>query len=154
MVPKYQDIQKTITKAISSISQIAAKKEIQIINKNVHAFKTNYDEDRILQVLTNLLSNAIKFCPVKTGKIEIDYKLGNELVEISVADNGKGIPEEDHDFIFDKFYQSKDQNTRKPQGSGLGLAITKQIVEKHNGKIWAKKGVKNGAILVFTIPFK
>ncbi|WP_405572246.1 sodium:solute symporter family transporter [Winogradskyella sp. Asnod2-B02-A] len=151
---QYQDIQKTITKAISSISQIAAKKEIQIVNKNVHAFKTNYDEDRILQVLTNLLSNAIKFCPAKTGKIEIDYKLGNELVEISVADNGKGIPEEDHNFIFDKFYQSKDQNTRKPQGSGLGLAITKQIVEKHNGKIWAKKGLKNGAILVFTIPFK
>ncbi|APG65462.1 sodium:proline symporter [Tenacibaculum todarodis] len=151
---QYQDIQKTITKAISSISQIAAKKEVQIINKNRHSFNTNYDEDRILQVLTNLLSNAIKFCASKTGKITVDYKLGNELIEVSVADNGKGIPEEDHDFIFDKFYQSKDQNTRKPQGSGLGLAITKQIVEKHNGNIWAKKGVKNGATLVFTIPFK
>jgi len=151
---QYLDIQKTITKAISSISQIAVKKEIQIINKNVHGFKTNYDEDRILQVLTNLLSNAIKFCNPKTGKIVIDYKLGNELVEVSVTDNGKGIPEEDHDYIFDKFYQSQHQNTIKPQGSGLGLAITKQIVEKHNGKIWAKKGKKDGATLVFTIPFK
>ncbi|MCL5129882.1 sensor histidine kinase [Algibacter sp. L4_22] len=151
---QYQDIQKTIAKAIGSISQIAAKKEVQIINSNLHAFMTSYDEDRILQVLTNLLSNAIKFCPPKVGKIEIDYRLGNELVEISVTDNGKGIPKEDHDFIFDKFYQSKDQNTRKPQGSGLGLAITKQIVEKHKGKIWAKKDVKNGAMLVFTIPFK
>jgi len=151
---QYQDIQKTITKAIHSISQIAAKKEVQIINKNTHAFKTNYDEDRILQVLTNLLSNAIKFSEPKTGLIEVDFKLGNNFVEISVSDNGKGIPEEDHQYIFDKFYQSQDQNTRKPQGSGLGLAITKQIVEKHNGKIWAKKGVKNGAILVFKIPFK
>ena len=151
---QYLDIQKTITKAIGSISQIAAKKEVQIINNNVHTFKTNYDEDRILQVLTNLLSNAIKFCNPKTGKIVVDYKLGNELVEISVTDNGKGIPEEDHDYIFDKFYQSKHQNTIKPQGSGLGLAITKQIVEKHNGKIWAKKGKINGATLVFTIPFK
>ena len=151
---QYQDIQKTIYKAISSISQIAAKKEVKIINKNPHAFSTNYDEDRILQVLTNLLSNAIKFCNPKTGVIEIDYKLGNQFVEISVTDNGKGIPEEDHKFIFDKFYQSKHQNTIKPQGSGLGLAITKQIVEKHNGKIWAKKDVKNGATLVFTIPFK
>ncbi|GAL88531.1 sodium:solute symporter family transporter [Jejuia pallidilutea] len=150
----YNDIQKTITKAISSISQIAANKEVKIINKNVHAFKTNYDEDRILQVLTNLLSNAIKFCNPKTGKIIVDYKLGNERIEISVTDNGKGIPEEDHHYIFDKFYQSKHQNTIKPQGSGLGLAITKQIVEKHNGKIWAKKGIKSGATLVFTIPFK
>ncbi|NRD22496.1 sodium:proline symporter [Winogradskyella litoriviva] len=151
---QYKDIQETIVKAISSISQIAAKKEVTIINHNTHSFSTNYDEDRILQVLTNLLSNAIKFCSPKSGKIIVDYKLGNEKVEISVTDNGKGIPEEDYDYIFDKFYQSKDQNTRKPQGSGLGLAITKQIVEKHNGKIWAKKDVKNGASLVFTIPFK
>ncbi|MBU2940399.1 sensor histidine kinase [Lacinutrix sp. C3R15] len=151
---EYHDIQKTIVKAISSIAQIAAKKEVQIINKNTHSFKTNYDEDRILQVLTNLLSNAIKFCESKKGKIIVDYKLGNERIEISVTDNGKGIPEEDFDYIFDKFYQSKHQNTRKPEGSGLGLAITKQIIEKHQGKIWATKGVKKGAILVFTIPFK
>tara|TARA_R110000751_G_scaffold135_2_gene595 strand:+ start:16114 stop:18804 length:2691 start_codon:yes stop_codon:yes gene_type:complete len=151
---QYHDIQKTIHQAISSISQIAAKKEVKIINNNPHTFSTRYDEDRILQVLINLLSNAIKFCNQKTGVIEIDYKLGNQTVEISVTDNGKGIPEEDHKFIFDKFYQSKHQNTIKPQGSGLGLAITKQIVEKHNGKIWAKKDVKNGATLVFTIPFK
>ena len=66
----------------------------------------------------------------------------------------KGFRKKTYDFIFDKFYQSKHQNTIKPQGSGLGLAITKQIVEKHNGKIWAKKDIKNGATLVFTIPFK
>ncbi|MDN3617937.1 sensor histidine kinase [Polaribacter undariae] len=151
---EFLDIQKTITKAIGSTTQIATKKGVKIVVKNVHSFKVNYDEDRILQVLTNLISNSIKFCQPETGKIEIDYKLGNAVVEISVSDNGKGIPEEDHEFIFDKFYQSKHQNTRKPQGSGLGLAITKQIVDKHNGKIWAKKGVKNGAIFVFTIPFK
>jgi len=151
---QYNDIQKTIQKVLDSISHLAAKKEVIIINRNLHSFKTNYDEDRILQVFTNLISNAIKFCEPKTGRIEIDYKLGNEVVEISVSDNGKGIPEEDHKYIFDKFYQSKHQNTIKPQGSGLGLAITKQIVEKHHGKIWAKKNVKNGAILVFTIPFK
>jgi len=150
----YQDLQKTIVKAINSIAQVAAKKEVQIINKNVHSFKVTYDEDRILQVLTNLLSNAIKFCNEKVGVITVDFKLGNGHVEISVTDNGKGIPTEDHDFIFDKFYQSQHQNTLKPQGSGLGLAITKQIVEKHEGKIWAKKDVKKGAILVFTIPFK
>ncbi|MGS2726431.1 ATP-binding protein [Psychroserpens sp. BH13MA-6] len=148
------DIAKSINKAISSLSHVAAKKEVTIINKNPHSFKLPYDEDRIQQVLTNLLSNALKFCDTKTGKIIVDYRLGNEFIEVSVSDNGKGIPAEDHEYIFDKFYQSQDQNTIKPQGSGLGLAITKQIIEKHNGKIWAKKGVKKGATLVFKLPFK
>jgi Na+/proline symporter/signal transduction histidine kinase len=151
---QYNDLQKTIQKVLGSLSQIAAKKGVEIRNKNTYSFKTNYDEDRILQVFTNLVSNSIKFCAPEIGKIEIDYRLGNELIEISVTDNGKGIPAEDYDYIFDKFYQSKHQNTIKPQGSGLGLAITKQIVEKHNGKIWAKKDVKSGATFVFTIPFK
>lgn len=151
---KRHDLQKSIKRALLSINHIAAKKGIKLINKNIHSFKLTYDEDRILQVLTNLLSNAIKFCPDTSGEIIIDYKLGNEYVEVSVQDNGKGIPSEDHDFIFEKFYQSKHQNTIKPQGSGLGLAITKQIVEKHHGKIWAKKDVKKGATLVFTLPFK
>ncbi|OAB78660.1 ATP-binding protein [Cochleicola gelatinilyticus] len=147
------DIQQTIKKAVASTQHIAAKKGIQINVKNVHRFKIKYDEDRILQVLYNLLSNAIKFCEPETGTIEIDYKLGSTVLEISVSDNGKGIPPEDIDYIFDKFYQSQHQNTIKPEGSGLGLAITKQIIEKHNGKIWADKARKKGAKLVFTLPF-
>jgi signal transduction histidine kinase len=145
--------QRTIQKAVASISQIATKKGVQIINKNPYKFRVFHDEDKIIQVLTNLLSNAIKFCPSEQGKIIIDYKLGNNEVEISVQDNGKGILKEDFDFIFDKFYQSKNQNTIKPLGSGLGLAITKQIIQKHKGKIWAKKDEEKGAKLVFTLPF-
>lgn len=151
---RQNDISKTIKKAVASIHHIVAKKNVQISIKNPHSIKLNYDEDRILQVLTNLLSNAIKFVDKNSGKIIVDYKLSNSKIEVSISDNGKGIPKEDHDYIFDKFYQSQHQNTIKPQGSGLGLAITKQIIEKHNGKIWAKKGLKNGATLVFTLPFK
>ena len=93
----------------------------------------------------------MKFCPAENGQIIIDYKLGNNVLELSVTDNGKGIPAEDVDYIFDKFYQSKHQNTIKPAGSGLGLAITKQIVQKHKGQIWADKTIKNGAKFVFTL---
>lgn len=146
-------IRKTIEKAINSIKQIAFNKQIIIKNDNIIDFEMYYDEDRILQVLTNLLSNAIKFCEQKKGIIIVDYKLINGFVEIYVKDNGKGIPEEDFKYIFDKFYQSSQQNTIKPQGSGLGLAICKQIVEKHHGIIWAEKGNKNGATFVFKLPF-
>jgi signal transduction histidine kinase len=125
-----------------------------MISHNVHSFELEYDEDRVLQVFTNLISNALKFVEPKKGKIIVDFKMGNNELEISVSDNGKGIPTEDHDYIFDKFYQSKHQNTIKPQGSGLGLAITKQIVDKHRGKLWAVRNRKEGACLVFTLPFK
>jgi len=149
---KYLDIQKTIAKAVANMQHIASKKGIKINIKNTHPFKIYYDEDKILQVLYNLLSNALKFCEPTVGSIEIDYKLGNEALEISVRDNGKGISVEDIDYIFDKFYQSQHQNTIKPEGSGLGLAITKQIIEKHKGKIWVDKYVKTGTKLVFKLP--
>lgn len=146
-------IRKTIGKAVNSINQIATKKSITIKNENLIDFELYYDEDRILQVLTNLLSNAIKFCGPHNGTIVIDYKLIDGFVEVYVKDNGKGIPDEDFKYIFDKFYQSSQQNTIKPQGSGLGLAICKQIIENHYGKIWAIKGNKKGATFVFKLPF-
>jgi Na+/proline symporter/nitrogen-specific signal transduction histidine kinase len=148
----YLDIQETIKKAIANTQHIAAKKGIALRIKNRHCFKMNYDEDRILQVFTNLISNSIKFCEPESGHIEIDYKLGNTTLEIAVTDNGKGVPAEDMEYVFDKFYQSKHQNTIKPIGSGLGLAITKQIIEKHHGKIWVDKTLKSGAKFVFTLP--
>ena len=75
-------------------------------------------------------------------------------MEVSIKDNGKGVPEQDLPFIFDKFYQSKNQNIQKPEGSGLGLAICKQIVENHNGNIWVKNNEKSGATFGFKLPFK
>ncbi|MCF8272755.1 MAG: sodium:proline symporter [Flavobacteriaceae bacterium] len=151
---KQNGIRSSIKKAIIGVQQLAVNKGVTIINDNLVDFKFSYDEDRILQVLTNLISNALKFTEPNKGKIIIECKLINNYVEVYVIDNGKGIPDEDFDFIFDKFYQSKNQNTVKPEGSGLGLAICKQILEQHNGKIWAKKGNKNGATFVFMLPFK
>jgi signal transduction histidine kinase len=114
----------------------------------VNAF---YDEDRIFQVITNLLSNAIKFCPDQDGLITIQIFEKDDYIYTSVQDNGKGINPNDYDAIFDKFYQSTNQNIKKPVGSGLGLAICKQIIEHHKGKIWAESSMK-GACILFTLP--
>lgn len=151
---KKNNIKNTLSKAIQSMQQIASKKGVIITNNNLIDFEFDYDEDRILQVLTNLMSNAIKFCDPQKGLIKVKYKIKKNHVEFQVIDNGRGIPVDDFDFIFDKFYQSKDQNTIKPQGSGLGLAISKQIIEKHKGRIWADKSYKNGAKFVFKLPFR
>jgi Na+/proline symporter/signal transduction histidine kinase len=148
------NIRKTIKKTIDSLSHIAKKQNVEIVHSNKSDFYAEYDEDRIVQVLTNLLSNALKFIEPGKGKIIADYKYDEGYLNVSLKDNGKGIPDEDLPFVFDKFYQSKNQNTIKPEGSGLGLAISKQIIENHNGEIWVEKNQKSGVTFGFKLPFK
>ena len=152
-IQKY-NIRETIQKTLDSLIHIANKKEVQLVNSNTSDVFAEYDEDRIMQVLTNLISNALKFTESTTGSIIADYKYDKGFLEVSIKDNGKGIPEEDIPFVFDKFYQSKHQNILKPEGSGLGLAISKQIIENHNGQIWVKKNQKSGVTFGFKLPFK
>jgi signal transduction histidine kinase len=68
-----------------------------------------------------------------------------------VKDDGKGIPKEIHELIFDKFFQAKNQTLKKPEGSGLGLAICKRIVEMHHGKIWVESKEECGANFIVEI---
>ena len=142
----------TINKAIQGIERIAVKRKIKVEFAETSYLKGLYDEDRILQVLTNLLSNSLKFTEEEKGIIRILLENQNEHIAVTVEDNGKGIPAEDQNYIFEKFYQSKNQNTKKPIGSGFGLAICKKIVESHHGKIWVDANYQKGARLVFTIP--
>jgi Na+/proline symporter/signal transduction histidine kinase len=147
------NIYHTISETIKQLQQLIENKNINvdlISEKNI--VKAYYDEDRITQVLNNLLSNAIKFCPNQDGNIAISIKESETTIEVSVEDNGKGIDENDFEAIFDKFYQSSNQNIRKPVGSGLGLAICKKIIEHHRGKIWAENTKNSGGRITFTIP--
>lgn len=142
---------KTIQNAIVPLQQLIKNKNISIdfkIDNQIIAF---YDEDRIFQVITNLLSNAIKFCPENNGIIAIQIGQDKNFISVSVQDNGKGIETIDKEAIFDKFFQSINQNIKKPIGSGLGLAICKQIIEHHKGKIWVETS-EIGANIIFTIP--
>jgi len=108
------------------------------------------DEDRIQQVLINLLSNALKFA---TEKVELIAYVQEEFIVIKVRDDGPGVPEEEKPYIFDKFFQAKNQTSKKPVGSGLGLAISRKIVEYHGGKISVDK--EDGyTSFCFTIPIK
>lgn len=147
------NLSKTISKTINSVNQLLKNKNIAIefnaANSEIKAF---YDEERIVQVVHNLLSNAIKFCATTNGKITISIEEKEENVEVKMHNNGKSIAAEDADAIFDKFYQSRNQNIKKPIGSGLGLAICKQIIEHHKGTIWAEKEQQEGATFVFTLP--
>ena len=85
------------------------------------------------------------------AKVIADLDLKEDQIRISIFNTGKNIPEEDLEFIFDKFYQSKNQNIRKPMGSGLGLAICKKIIAAHQGKI-AAKNKETGVVFEINLP--
>ncbi|MFO7673039.1 MAG: HAMP domain-containing sensor histidine kinase, partial [Lutibacter sp.] len=145
-------IKNTILKSIDPFRQLADNKGIKMDLDEIADAKVVYDEDRIQQVIVNLMSNAFKFSNEKNGEVKISTYVNHNKVVITVEDNGKGIETDELFSIFNKFYQSKNQTLLKPIGSGLGLAISKQIIESHNGKIWAENNDSQGARLTFTLP--
>ncbi|MXN90461.1 sodium:proline symporter [Flavobacterium sp. Sd200] len=142
----------TMEKALEPLQQLIKNKGITIHQIKCGTVNAFYDEDRIIQVITNLVSNAIKFCPEQNGSIFITINADDRDIITTVNDNGKGIDPDDLETIFDKFYQSNNQNIKKPVGSGLGLAISRQIIEYHKGRIWAQNRESGGASLIFTLP--
>jgi len=110
------------------------------------------DPDRLLQVVNNLVGNAAKF--TDTGSVTLRVESENDLVAVSVADTGVGIPPEDIESIFDTFYQVVDTETdrRIARGSGMGLAISKRIVEHYGGSIDATSVLGVGSVLTFRLP--
>ena len=109
------------------------------------------DEDRILQVLTNLLSNAIKFSPARTT-VTIEVETPPEALIFRIADQGRGIPEDQLETIFERFKQVEYSDSRHRGGTGLGLAICRSIVQQHGGTIWAQRNPGSGVSLCVRLP--
>ncbi len=113
------------------------------------------DSDRILQVLTNLLSNAVKFSPTQST-VELRIEANADAVVLCVSDQGRGIPIDKLDTIFDRFQQVEASDARQKGGTGLGLAICRTIVQQHNGTIWAESNTQHhrgpGAALYVSFP--
>jgi NtrC-family two-component system sensor histidine kinase KinB len=107
------------------------------------------DDSKITWVLTNLISNALRYTP-SSGHINLSAESFGSSVQISVSDDGPGIPYEYQSKIFDKFVQVK--NNKTLGGSGLGLAICKEIVRAHGGTIWVDSVPGSGSKFTFTLP--
>jgi signal transduction histidine kinase len=109
------------------------------------------DERKIKQILLNLLSNAVKFTPAG-GRIGINARQTDGVVEISVTDTGIGIAPEDQAKVFEEFRQVGSDKAKKIEGTGLGLTLAKKFVELHGGRIWVESEVGKGSTFVFTLP--
>jgi len=110
------------------------------------------DRDQLIQLVINLLSNAQKFSPAGTGRVCVGLTRADGTVAVRVADNGPGIPANEHEKIFEKFHQVRAGRTGNPMGSGLGLAICRGIVEHLGGQIWVESEPGHGATFIFTVP--
>jgi signal transduction histidine kinase len=114
------------------------------------------DALRVRQVLVNLIRNSIDFVPNSGGRIRITVEnkndAGSRMIEISVADNGSGVPVDKRSGLFRKFYQVYSNTTRRHGGTGLGLTICKEIIEMHGGKIWYDDEYAGGACFRFVLP--
>ena len=109
------------------------------------------DQGRLMQVMTNLMSNAAKFSP-EGGKVLIAISDQGENWRISVSDNGPGIPEEDHDKVFQSFTQLVPVDGKQRKGTGLGLAISARIVSSHGGELAFDSVVGEGTTFYFDLP--
>jgi two-component system phosphate regulon sensor histidine kinase PhoR len=110
------------------------------------------DTARIEQVLSNLVDNAIKYGRAGGQVIVSALMLPEDTIEVSVRDDGPGLPPEALERIFERFYRVDKARSREQGGTGLGLSIVKHIVQSHGGRVWARSEPGNGANFYFTLP--
>ncbi|WP_018659055.1 cell wall metabolism sensor histidine kinase WalK [Allofustis seminis] len=110
------------------------------------------DLDRMTQVIDNIINNAIKYSP-DGGTITVRMETMNQHVLMSIQDEGMGIPAEDLDKIFTRFYRVDRARSRAMGGTGLGLAISKEVIAQHGGQIWAKSIEEKGTTVYIDLPY-
>lgn len=137
---------------VETLQPVARKRRLTLVNNVAKPFATiTADKGRLRQVFTNLIDNALKFTSIN-GSVTVSAARDETGVEIAVEDTGIGIPPEELNHIFERFYQVDTGRTRKYHGAGLGLAIVKHIVVQHGGAVWADSIVGEGSTFYVLLP--
>jgi signal transduction histidine kinase/DNA-binding response OmpR family regulator len=149
------DIVAFVKDLTSSFSDLSEKKQIHLdFHSSVRELNMLYDPDKIEKIIFNLLSNAFKFTP-EQGNISVDVQLqqGSTLA-IIVKDNGIGIPQEQQERIFERFFQHDIPGSLLNQGSGIGLSITREFVKLHGGTITVDSAPGMGSTFTILLPVR
>ncbi|MFW5904657.1 MAG: ATP-binding protein, partial [bacterium] len=139
-----------VGEALEVIEPLARVKSVELVDRSGSRKlpPVEADRDRLLQVLSNLIGNAVKHTP-EGGRVDILVELDTDELQISVADTGPGIPPEEQEQVFDRFWRAEKTGGK---GIGLGLAIARGIVQTHGGRIWVESEEGEGSTFHFTIP--
>lgn len=147
---RYFEVNDFLQMIVSQLKKLADEKQLELIYHPCRAkLKLFGDKIKLKQALDNLITNAIKY--TETGKVEVLVEEDKSFGKIIVRDTGIGIPDEDVDRIFERFYRVDKARSREVGGTGLGLAIVKHIIEAHGSKINVKSKVGEGSEFSFTL---
>ncbi len=149
--PERIDIATVVEEALDAVQTAAGTKEIELISSGLEDKVVLGDEGLLATALRNLVSNAVAYSPERT-RVSILAETTDTAVEISVADQGIGIPAQDLERVFERFYRVDAARSRATGGTGLGLAIVKHIMTHHRGEVtvWSKEG--SGSTFTLRLP--
>lgn len=125
--------------------------ELQLTSNIHEPIYVTADREKINRVISNLIHNSVKYMDKQQKKIIVSLLDEEDVIIVSVKDNGAGIEAEALPYIFDRFYRAEQSRNSSTGGSGLGLAIAKQIVEEHGGVIWATSAIGIGTNIFFSL---
>jgi signal transduction histidine kinase len=154
MKKEENNIEKIVSDAFASLESEFKQKEVEKMVSVEGNIELICDAQRISQVLTALLENSLNAIQPKLGRINVSVSQLENTVTVLVHDNGCGIPKEQLDKVFSKFYQLDMSNTREKGGVGLGLSICQKIIDAHDGKIWIESELDKGTTINLTLPRK
>jgi signal transduction histidine kinase len=147
------DLKRVVEECVETSSPAADAKGIELNASMERVPKLQGDRTRLAQVLDNLVSNALKFTP-SGGRVEVRLKAVNGDAVLEVEDDGLGIPEEEQEQLFERFFRSSRATESAIPGTGLGLTITKAIVERHGGQIEIESAEDAGTTVRVRLPLK
>jgi heavy metal sensor kinase len=148
---KKVNIAKLLMELLEDMKILAEKNEVNLKVGRIEEVFVDGDEMKLKQLFLNLIDNAIKYNK-KNGVVEINVENQGEFVNISVSDTGIGIPKEELNFIFERFYRVDKARTRASGGAGLGLSIAKWIAQMHNGRIEVESELGQGSKFTVILP--
>ena len=150
--PKPLSIVPVLESAYARFKPVAEEKQIVMdidVGKNIPM--ANFDEEKLTIVIDNLIENAIKYT-APSGKIILSVSNKNNWIEVNIEDSGIGIPKNQNERMFTKFFRSRNAQLYQTNGTGLGLYVSKNIIEQHGGIIWFESEEEKGSTFHFSIP--
>jgi signal transduction histidine kinase/AraC-like DNA-binding protein/streptogramin lyase len=162
------DLVQYLRELTSSFDEIAQQRSMTLeFSSEIDSYETLFDESKLEKIIYNLLSNAFKFTPDR-GKLQVSCRLvrngiaafpeevsdkqDNDCIEITVRDNGIGIPSEHKGHLFERFFRIERHDSIIRRGTGIGLALTKELVELHKGKLMVESEENKGTCFVILLP--
>ena len=145
------EVDELVTRALEEVRTLAVSRDIEVVRSEDSGVEIYGDRGQLLTAVRNLVTNAIVYSPMGT-RVAVSARMNEGIAEITVKDQGIGIPSHDLDRIFERFYRVDQARSRSTGGTGLGLAIVKHVCQNHGGEctVWSEVGT--GSTFTLRLP--